>query len=84
MFDQATPHAVRGSNVPGVTRETFAVFMEPNWYEKMNCPPEIDPAQAQSQSAAENLPRGVPPLKSRWNPTQDFGEFTTATLSAYY
>ena len=58
--------------------------MEPNWFEKMNCPNEIDPSLAQSQSAAENLPRGVPPLKSRWNANQDFNEFTHSTLSAYY
>lgn len=67
-----------------MTRETYAVFMEPNWDEKMTCPEGIDPSQAQTQSAAENLPRGVPPLKSRWNAQQDFGEFTAATLSAYY
>ena len=26
---QATPHAVRGAQVAGVSRETFAIFMEP-------------------------------------------------------
>ena len=31
--DQATPHAVRGTSQPGVSRETFAVFMEPMWFE---------------------------------------------------
>lgn len=81
---QATPHAVRGSRVPGVSRETFAVFMEPNWYVPMQGPSSIDPSQAQSQAAAANLPRGVPPLASRWNPTQTFGDFTDATLKAYY
>lgn len=35
---QATPHAVRGSSVKGVSRETFAVFMEPMWMEPMNFP----------------------------------------------
>ena len=30
---QATPHAVRGTSMPGVSRETFAVFMEPMWDE---------------------------------------------------
>ena len=28
---QATPHAVRASKVANVSRETFAVFMEPMW-----------------------------------------------------
>ena len=81
---QATPHAVRGSSVAGVTRETFAVFMEPDWGEAMNCPEGVDPSAAQSQSSAENLPRGVPSLNSRWNSGMDFGEFTAATLNAYY
>jgi isopenicillin N synthase-like dioxygenase len=35
---QATPHAVRGSKVPNISRETFAVFMEPMWMEPMNTP----------------------------------------------
>jgi hypothetical protein len=33
---QATPHAVRGSSQPGVSRQTFAVFMEPNWNEPVH------------------------------------------------
>ena len=33
---QATPHAVRGTSKPGVSRETFAVFMEPMWDEVLN------------------------------------------------
>lgn len=35
---QATPHAVRGSNIAGVSRESYAVFMEPNWFESMSFP----------------------------------------------
>jgi isopenicillin N synthase-like dioxygenase len=81
---QATPHAVRGARVPGITRESFAVFMGPMWDEPMNCPPGVDPAQTQTQTAALNLPPGVPPLASRWNPSQNFGEFSEATHKAYY
>lgn len=83
-FLQATPHAVRGSKVPNVSRNTFAVFMEPNWSEPMNCPDGVDPSCAQSQSAAANLPPGVPPLASRWKPGQTFGEFADVTQAAYY
>ncbi len=87
-FLQATPHAVRGSNVRNISRETFAVFMEPNWDAPMLCPSGCDPANAQSQSSALNLPKGVPPLASRWhfraeNP-QTFGQFTEETLKTYY
>jgi isopenicillin N synthase-like dioxygenase len=63
---QATPHAVRGSKAKGISRETFAVFMEPMWDEPMVGPPGADPACTQSQSAAKNLPPGVPPLSARW------------------
>eukprot|EP01038_Epipyxis_sp_PR26KG_P005441 gene5441-7534_t len=85
---QATPHAVRGSNMLHVSRETFAVFMEPNWMEPMVCPANINPEQAQTQSAAANLPTGVPPLATRWspsmNPPQTFAQFSEATHKSYY
>jgi hypothetical protein len=81
---QATPHAVRGSKVPNISRETFAVFMEPMWTEPMNCPAGIEAAAAQSQAAAATLPPGVPSIASRWNPSQTFGDFTESTLSSYY
>ena len=50
----------------------------------MNVPDGIDPELAQSQSAAANLPRGVPPLAKRWNNQMTFGDFTDATLNSYY
>mmetsp|Transcript_29994 Transcript_29994/g.38718 ORF Transcript_29994/g.38718 Transcript_29994/m.38718 type:complete len:384 (+) Transcript_29994:97-1248(+) len=81
---QATPHAVRGANAPGVTRETFAVFMEPNWNGDMKVPSGRSADQAQSQASASKLPPGVPPLGSRWKDGMDFGEFTDATLGNYY
>lgn len=84
MCVQATPHAVRGSRVAGITRETFAVFMEPNWSEPMNLPEGIDASSAQSQSSAVNLPKGVPPLVSRWREGMDFSNFTDETLKHYY
>ena len=81
---QATPHAVRGTSASGISRETFAVFMEPMWFEPMNVPEGMDPEQAQSQSAAANLPKGVLPLGSRWKREMTFGDFTDATLNSYY
>lgn len=77
--------------MPGVSRETFAVFMEPNWDELMVCPSEINPNDAQTQSAAANLPPGVPPLKTRWRASngmnstaQTFAEFSEETHKSYY
>lgn len=81
---QATPHAVRGVESPGVTRETFAVFMEPNWNGDMAVPTGRSAAQAQDQAAAATLPPGVPPLGARWKEGMDFGQFTDATLNSYY
>ena len=81
---QATPHAVRASKVANVSRETFAVFMEPMWDYPMAVPTGIDTVLAQSQQAALSLPKGVPPLATRWQCTQTFGEFTDSTLSAYH
>lgn len=81
---QATPHAVRGSNIPNVSRDTYAVFMEPMWMEGMQVPENVPPTNAQSTVAADNLPKGVPALAKRWNNSMDFGEFTTQTLKMYY
>ena len=87
---QATPHAVRGVNTPGVSRQTFAVFMEPQWDGDMQCPPGVEPTEAQSSEAAQQLPLGVPTLASRWGSdacpfsTCDFGAFSEVTLNAYH
>ena len=87
---QATPHAVRGVNVPNVCRSTFACFMEPGWEEIMNAPSDRNPEEAQSNKSESALPKGVPSLKSRWGSTDcpfttcDFGAFTKATLGALH
>ena len=87
---QATPHAVRGATIPGVSRASFAVFMEPNWGGDMQCPADLNPKEAQSSAAEAALPTGVPSLKSRWGTpdcpftTCNFGDFTKATLGALH
>ena len=87
---QATPHAVRGCGVPHVSRATFAVFMEPEWDYPMTAPDGVEPEHTQSSSAAKYLPKGVPPLRTRWGSkdcpytTCDFGAFTDVTLQAYH
>lgn len=62
--------------------------MEPMWMEPMVVPEGLDPSQAQTQSAAANLPPGVPPLASRWKSSSDkpqtFGEFTEETHKSFY
>jgi isopenicillin N synthase-like dioxygenase len=84
---QATPHCVRGAqgvNSIGVSRDTFAVFMEPMWDEKMNIPEGTNIENVQKGSSSKYLPPGVPLLANRWNPNMNFGEFTEITLKSYY
>lgn len=87
---QATPHAVRGCSMSGISRATFAVFMEPEWDCPMTVPDGMSPEATQSTTSAEFLPKGLPPLRSRWGTdacpftTCDFGAFTNVTLGAYH
>eukprot|EP01117_Protostelium_nocturnum_P020393 TRINITY_DN9148_c0_g1_i1.p1 TRINITY_DN9148_c0_g1~~TRINITY_DN9148_c0_g1_i1.p1 ORF type:complete len:372 (+),score=125.40 TRINITY_DN9148_c0_g1_i1:66-1181(+) len=84
---QATPHCVRGAMGPaaaGISRETFAVFMEPEWGEPMNAPEGVDHSNITAGSSSKHLPKGVPMLGTRWTGDLDFSQFTNNTLSAYY
>jgi len=84
---QATPHCVKGAQgkeSTGISRETFAVFMEPQWDASMNLPAGAKAEEILKGSSSRDLPPGVPPLGSRWLPTMDFGEFTEKTLKSYY
>ncbi|TYZ58791.1 hypothetical protein PybrP1_001567 [[Pythium] brassicae (nom. inval.)] len=78
---QATPHAVRGPQVPGVNRETLAVFMQPRPHEPMAVPSGGDPEAA---GRTENLPKAVVPLLARWQNDMNYDEFTQSTFKAYY
>jgi hypothetical protein len=79
---QATPHAVRGSSASNITRESFAVFMEPEYFGAMALPlgKKVDDVQ----DASISLPSSVKTLSSRWKPDMNFGEFSEATFSAFY
>jgi len=80
----ATPHAVMGTNKPGYTRTTFAVFMEPNHIYKLEVP---EGRSIQEATFADNLPENVPPLKNRWGEdkrTDTFNDFSERTFKAYY
>ena len=79
---QATPHAVRGSSMPNVTRESFAVFMEPEYFGAMDLPEgkTVDDVQ----DASIILPSSVKTLSSRWKEGMNFGEFSDATFRAFY
>lgn len=62
---QATPHCVvRSEEIAGkkVGRDTFALFMEPNYLERMKTPDGIPPEKVYSTKAYK-----IPPLKDRWD-----------------
>jgi len=81
---QATPHCVHAGSIPHVTRETFAVFMEPEFPETMNIPAGASAADTTYGSGTKFMPKGVPALATRWKPEYDFGKFTNETLKAYH
>eukprot|EP00475_Leptophrys_vorax_P011710 TRINITY_DN1824_c0_g1_i1.p1 TRINITY_DN1824_c0_g1~~TRINITY_DN1824_c0_g1_i1.p1 ORF type:complete len:404 (+),score=106.47 TRINITY_DN1824_c0_g1_i1:54-1214(+) len=86
---EATPHYVSngkdGDQCFGISRETLAVFLEPQWDEPMDLPKSADLQEVtQELFVRQSLPEGVPSLASRWQAGLNFGEFTKKTLSAYY
>jgi len=80
---KATPHAVMGTKAPGVSRATFAVFMEPNHSYTLTIPDSRTVVEATSD---KNLPRNVPSLYSRWGDTKEdsFNNFSNRTFAKYY
>mmetsp|Transcript_7459 Transcript_7459/g.10587 ORF Transcript_7459/g.10587 Transcript_7459/m.10587 type:complete len:400 (+) Transcript_7459:91-1290(+) len=85
---QATPHAVRGvrsSTSPRITRESFAVFMEPDFFGDMDIHVAGKTVEdTQRREAEKHLPATVRTLRSRWKPGMNFGEFSNATFAAFY
>jgi hypothetical protein len=81
----------------GVSRTTFAVFMQPNIKEKLSLPSHprfaaaivlnalirfsVSSIDAQRAVASNDF---VPPLNERWQPGQDFIGFTSKTFAAYF
>lgn len=96
---QATPHAVMmSSSSSGITRESFAVFMEPEFDTELHIPAgktlddcigsSLDDDDDNHNSSSSCTCAGitsiqVPSLKGRYKPGQTFGEFHLATVSAF-
>jgi len=79
---QATPHAVLcGPNSDGVTRESFAVFLEPEFDAPLYVP--TGKTIEDCQGIVVNKDLGLQPLSARWRPGQTFGDFHLATVSAF-
>ncbi len=81
---QATPHSVQASPAKGVSRSTFAVFMEPDAVYPMTTPEGADVSRIHKGMRNELMPEGVKPLLGRWSDKDDFGQFSDKTLNSYY
>jgi len=69
---QATPHCVASpgpEHAFNLTRCTLAVFMQPTWNERLDCPSEVE-AEAVGVAA--------------WKPGMSFGEFSETRFDSYY
>jgi isopenicillin N synthase-like dioxygenase len=75
---RATPHAVAGTALPHVTRESFALFLQPNDDFVLHLPTGIS-----VQDLGTPVRSDIEPLQSRWTPGQTFGEFHWATIRKF-
>jgi len=70
---QATPHCVRGTKEPGISRSTFAVFMQPEWNVVMAPPANVDTYKCFKGLDTQSLKEGM-----------NFAEFSDKRLAEYY
>lgn len=76
---QATPHCVKCStSLTGVTREMFAVFLQPSYFYNLTYPSNIQPKE--HLSSALNIPR----ISNRFQNGDSFATFARNTISKYY
>lgn len=78
---QATPHMVSAATKQGVTRESFAVFLEPEFHAPLEIPD--NKLLSDVVLSQPKLPPTMVPLDRRWKPGQTFGDFHVATVSAF-
>jgi hypothetical protein len=80
-----TDIAVRGcKGVRNISRETFAVFMEPEYHTPMNLPVGRTLEDTQCIESEKYLPSNTRTLRSRWKLGMNFGEFSNATFAAFH
>jgi 2OG-Fe(II) oxygenase superfamily len=81
---QATPHAVLPPT-SNVSRESFALFLEPEFDDPLTIPPgfTVNDCQGGASGNCGTSSLGLRPLKDRWKVGQSFGDFHLATVSAF-
>lgn len=80
----ATPHAVLPGASEGrnVSRDTFAVFVEPNWNEPLSPPPGSGLKDVYADEHASDV---IPPLRDRLRKVPvDFAQFLADSVREYY
>jgi len=79
---KATPHAVFkgfGEKYKNVSRNTLAVFMQPDWTRKVEMPTGCVAESVYTDNFSK-----VPALQDRYAPTDRFIDFHSKTIAAYY
>lgn len=75
---RATPHAVSGSAIAKVSRESFALFLQPNEDFVLNLP-----ERTSLDDLGVALRSDIASIQSRWKAGQTFGEFHWATIQKF-
>jgi isopenicillin N synthase-like dioxygenase len=76
---KATPHCVISKpSTNGVSRNTLAVFLEPNFEDTMNSPSGIDPENVHKYDPTKLLSK----IQNRWTNGQAFEDFESNTYKA--
>ena len=66
-----------------LSRESFAVFMEPEFDTPLDIPLGKTVDDCQDQQHVKLLPGTILPLSQRWQPGRTFGDFHVATVTAF-
>jgi hypothetical protein len=67
-------------NTKGISRNTLAVFLEPNFEDIMKVPKGVDPENVHKEDPTNQ----VPLIKGRWENGETFESFEQKTYKAYY
>lgn len=74
---QATPHAVLMASNKAMTRESFALFLEPNFDTPLDVPAGRSASEVDSEGGT------LLPISARWKPGGTFGDFHWNTIRAF-
>lgn len=77
----ATPHSVVSKpNTDGISRNTFALFLEPNSDQLISVPKGVDPKNVYKDDPTNQ----VPLIDQRWEEGFTFSQFENKTFQLYY